>query len=79
MSPTLSGQAVVQLFGPEYAAKMGESERAAFARMSPEQQAIAGKFVRNAPLFKKAVVGIIFLFIAFQVVEFVLAVVGVLR
>jgi hypothetical protein len=66
-APSMGDAALAQLLGPAYAAKLTGEQRAAFAAMPAEAQAMAGKVTRNLPQIKKAIFVVVALFVVVQV------------
>jgi hypothetical protein len=65
--PAMGDAALAQLLGPAYAAKLTGEQRAAFAAMPAEAQAMAGKVTRNLPQIKKAIFVVVALFVVMQI------------
>lgn len=73
-TPSMATATLIQLLGADAAAKLSAQQRAAFAEMPPDAQALAGKVVRNAPHIKKVFIAIVVLFFLIQIIGMIVAV-----
>jgi hypothetical protein len=65
---------LARMLGAAQAAKLTPEQRASFAELPPDAQAMAAKVVANAGLIKKVVIGIVVLFFAFQIIGILTAI-----
>lgn len=74
VAPSISNATLIQLLGTEAAAKLSAQQRASFAELPPDAQALAGKVVRNAPQIKKLIIAVVVFFFLIQIVGMIVAV-----
>jgi hypothetical protein len=65
---------LAKMLGPAQAARLTPEQRASFAELPPDAQAMAAKVVANAGLIRKVVIGIVVLFFAFQIIGILTAI-----